>query len=673
MNVLPGFSHNAYSESGFYQKIFFLLTFLFIIGTDLIAGPLSDKRMSFLSTQRIESWDGQDIIKLSGSWDFYWEVLLESFSEAPAVDKRYSIPFIGSWHEHTRGEEQLPFKGFGTYQKRIILPSGIENHIVLRMPPVDTAVRVFCNGKEVYSNGLIGSSADTTDAREYKPVLCELESDNGIYDLSIQAANFDLPFFGFYIAPVIVSGKTAFKRQILSLLADSFIITSIFILAVFHLVTGLKIKNSKWYCFLSLSYFAGVFYMLVNGEVLLGQIGLSRSYIWKIHYLTRFLIFYFFFKYTTEIFSLNLSIKFKRLINTVAVILCSIFVIASPGILLRFYLLSVVMVFSIVLFSLAVSINGIYHKEKYSVPFSVSTLILLLFMMFDLITESNNWPILFNAKSSLGLLLFGLIHTILLADMLGSRVYKIENLVEERTRDLEVALWAQARHARMGEMLNFIAHQWQQYLYTISIYIESLQSGNEKDITENKRVEIYNTISEAVRSMFSTLKDFRSFLIPAKEGERFSAYDECKKVLSLMEDLFLSRGIEISIEAEGDTRVWGIKNELEQVFLNLLSNASDIFYKRSVENPRIWLNLLEEAENIKITIEDNGGGISKTLSTVIFEQYKTEKKNGSGIGLYMSRRIIRERFSGELSFEDGIEGARFIITIPRDQGKKRSV
>ena len=637
----------------------------------LITGLPSDESLSFPSTQQVERWNGHEIIKLSGNWDFYWGVLLESVSEDISVNKRYSIPFIGSWHEHTAGKEQLPFKGFGTYQKRIILPSEDENHIILRMPPVDTAVRLFCNGKEVYSNGLVGSSAETTDAREYRPVLCELESDNGVYDLSIQAANFDLPSFGFYIAPVIVSGKTAFKRQIISLLADSFIITSIFILAVFHLVTGIKIKNSKWYCFLSLSYFAGVFYMLVNGEVLLGQIGLSRSYIWKIHYLTRFLIFYFFFKYTTEIFSLNLLKKLKILINTIAVILCSIFIIASPGIILRFYLISVVVVFGIVFFSLAVSVNGICHKEKYSVPFSISTLILLLFMLFDLLTESNGWPILFNAKSSLGLLLFGLIHTILLADMLGSHVHKIESLVEERTRDLEVSLWAQARHARMGEMLNFIAHQWQQYLYTISIYIESLQSGNERDVTESKRVEIYKTISEAVQSMFSTLRDFRSFLTPAKERERFSAYEECKKVLSLMEDLFLSRGIEISIETRGDTRVWGIKNELEQVFLNLLSNAFDIFSIRSVENPRIWLFLEEERETVKITIEDNGGGIPKIIRPTLFERYKTEEKKGSGIGLYMSRRIIRERFRGELSFKDCLHGACFIIIIPRYQGENQ--
>ena len=51
---------------------------------------------------------------------------------------------------------------------------------------------------------------------------------------------------------------------------------------------------------------------------------------------------------------------------------------------------------------------------------------------------------------------------------------------------------------------------------------------------------------------------------------------------------------------------------------------------------------------------------------------KQKKTDGSGLGLYMSRRIIRERFHGELSYKEGLAGAMFVITIPRDYRRNRS-
>ena len=659
---MPVFSHKNYFP--IHLRRILCLTAVFLTAAQ--AAESQSKTLSQPATQREIDWDGSQLIELSGNWDFYWGVLLTSFDKRPTNIRAYSIPFLDSWHKKNAGETQLPFSGFGTYQLRIILPRKTGSHVVLRLPPADIAVRVFCNGKEIYANGLVGTSAETTEPREYKPVLRELESDDGVYDLTIQAANFDLPYFNFYVAPVIVSVDTAFKRQALSFLADAFVTTALFILAVSYLITGAKTKHRKCYYFLSLSCFSAVCYLLVNGEALLGQIGLSRLYIWKIHYLSRFLSFYFFFNYTVEFFRSNLTKNIKMTIHASAIIVSGIFIALTPAVLMRFHLFSLAIIFGIVLFSLIVSLNGILHRVRYSIVFFVSNVILILFIIFDLIGQSPGWPILFNGKASLGLLLFGLIHSFLLADMLDSHVHTIENLVKERTGELETVLRDQTRHARMGEMLNFIAHQWQQYLYTISIYTESLREGK---VAEEKKTEIYAMLSEAIQSMFSTLKDFRGFLIPEKKREWFSVNDECEKVLALMKDLFLSREIVTSMETNGDTRVRGIKNELEQVVLNLLTNAVDILNTRSVQDPRIWVLSEGLPETVKVTVEDNGGGVPKKLRPALFERYKTQTKGGSGLGLYMSRRIVRERFHGDLFFEEGTAGARFVIMIPRDYRK----
>ncbi len=661
MNALPGFSHKIRTKGFFVLALSILLQFTAVH----IAAAEGN-------IQKELDWNGEEIIGISGNWNFFWNTLLTSMDDIPDGAKAYTIPFIGSWHTNTKGEDQLPWHGFGTYQKRIMLPPDTGSRVILRIPQLDTALRIFCNGVEIFSNGTVGCSEETTKPIGYKPVLREISSATGVYDISIQAANFDLDSFDYYMLPVIASVDKAFRVQTIAFMSNSLIVTALLILSLYLFLTGIKMKNNRWCLYLGFSYLANVLYLLVNGEVFLAQMGLSRLFIWKFHYLSRFLTSFFFFCFTTEFFHIRIPSKLNLAKNIFAVLLSSVFLLSDLPLLQRFFLLSQVIAYGVIIYGIVVSLKGIIEKYSYARVFFISIIIVAVFMSFDLINIPASWPILFNCKTSIGLIFFGLIHLFLLIEMMKNHLNTIEELVDRRTRALEASLWAQARHARVGEMLNFIAHQWQQYLYAISINVAGLQQGSNKSLPEEKRYEIYGTISEAVKSMFSTLKDFRNFLSPVNERERFNAGDECKKVFSLMEDLFLTHGIEVSIETSGDTRIWGIKNELQQVVLNLLTNAVNIIRKRSVISPKICLVLAGNSDSLTMTVEDNGGGVTGRLRDEMFEHEKTEKTDGSGMGLYMSRRIIRERFHGELSYKEGLAGAMFVITIPRDYRRSRS-
>ena len=659
MNALPGFSHKIR------RKRFFALAltalFLFTAGNATGEGTI----------QKELDWNGEEIIELSGNWNFFWNTLLTSMNDIPDGVKAYTIPFSGSWHTNTKGENQLPWHGCGTYQKRIMLPPETGSRVILRIPQLDTSLRIFCNGVEIFSNGSVGCSAETSNPIDNKPVLREISSATGVYDISIQASNFDLDSFSYYMLPVIASVDKAFSMQSISFISNALIVTALLILSLYLLLTGIKMENNRWCLYLCFSYLANVLYLLVNGEVFLGQMGLSRLFIWKFHYLSRFLTSFFFFCFTTEFFHVRIPSKLNLAKNIFAILLSSVFLLSGLPLLQRFFLLSQIIAYGVIIYSFVVSLIRIHENHPYAKVFLLSIIIVAVFMSFDLITIPTSWPILFNCKTSIGLILFGLIHIFLLIEMMKNNLNTIEELVDRRTRALEISLWAQARHARVGEMLNFIAHQWQQYLYAISINVDGLQQESNRSLTEEKRYEIYGTISEAVKSMFSTLKDFRNFLSPVNERERFNAGDECKKVFSLMEDLFLTHGIEVSIETSGDTRIWGIKNELQQVVLNLLTNAVNIIRKRSIDSPYIRCMLAGDSDLVTMYVEDNGGGVTVNLREELFEREKSEKTDGSGIGLYMSRRIIRERFHGELSYKEGLSGAIFMIIIPRDYRKRK--
>jgi signal transduction histidine kinase len=102
--------------------------------------------------------------------------------------------------------------------------------------------------------------------------------------------------------------------------------------------------------------------------------------------------------------------------------------------------------------------------------------------------------------------------------------------------------------------------------------------------------------------------------------------------------------------------------QFQQVFYNLLRNA---YQALPADNGRIAIRSRFNDYEYVITIDDNGTGISPEHMGAIFEPYRTTKSSGSGLGLLIVRRIIREH-GGEIALEsEENRGTRVIIHMPR--------
>lgn len=88
----------------------------------------------------------------------------------------------------------------------------------------------------------------------------------------------------------------------------------------------------------------------------------------------------------------------------------------------------------------------------------------------------------------------------------------------------------------------------------------------------------------------------------------------------------------------------GDRIKLEEVFLNLLKNAADAIH----ENGKILFKASRQKDRLMITIEDNGCGIPEEYLESIFEPFKTYKPEGTGLGLFLSQRIV-EAHNGTIS------------------------
>lgn len=108
--------------------------------------------------------------------------------------------------------------------------------------------------------------------------------------------------------------------------------------------------------------------------------------------------------------------------------------------------------------------------------------------------------------------------------------------------------------------------------------------------------------------------------------------------------------------------VMGERNRLEQVLLNLLQNAIEAL--RDADDPTITLDVQTKGRRVTIRISDNGPGVAPDVRDRLFTPFTTDKRDGLGLGLVISRDIVAG-FGGELSLEPTPRGAAFVVRLTR--------
>ncbi len=238
---------------------------------------------------------------------------------------------------------------------------------------------------------------------------------------------------------------------------------------------------------------------------------------------------------------------------------------------------------------------------------------------------------------------------------------KNEALIKEQ----EIQLIKQSRLAQMGEMISMIAHQWRQPLNvisTISGLIRLKINNIEKEEIESRLIQIENQTTY----LSNTINDFRDFFKPDKAKNEIFVQDLIEKTLNIISSNLKSSNIKIIKDFQCDEKLFIHQNEVMQVLLNIIKNAQDALLEKKIENPMITISAKCGINTTcLITIEDNGGGIDENIIDSIFDPYFSTKgeKNGTGLGLYMSKTIIENHCNGKLEVENGKDGAIFYITI----------
>jgi len=264
---------------------------------------------------------------------------------------------------------------------------------------------------------------------------------------------------------------------------------------------------------------------------------------------------------------------------------------------------------------------------------------------------------------------------------LEQRTAELEDEIGERRRT-QTQLVQSAKMATIGEMASGITHELSQPMSVIRMGVEAAQiriQRGQADIASLSETLV--RIESQIVRMSDIVTHMQTFSYQDRSGQkRFNPYQAVREGCQMFAGQLQAVDVELVVDVPqmGDDvgDVLGHAVRLEQVVLNLLSNARDAILSRRgqgrdpdrVDLGRITVRMWEvmgEA-SVHISIEDNGGGISEDILPHIFEPFATTKDSGlgTGLGLSISHGIV-ESMGATMRAQNTAGGACFEIVLPR--------
>ena len=237
------------------------------------------------------------------------------------------------------------------------------------------------------------------------------------------------------------------------------------------------------------------------------------------------------------------------------------------------------------------------------------------------------------------------------------------NILEHDKKDKIIE--QQSRLAAMGEMIDAVAHQWKQPLNAISMMMDMLRDDFRRGDVNNAYInDLEDTIHLQIDHMVNTLNEFRTFLRPSTKNEDFYINSVIQNVQILMKDELITQNLHIDLDIEDDIQIFGNKNELKHLFINLINNSIDAFNEHHISGRKLSITCYRKEKHAYIKVQDNAGGIPNNIINHIFKPNVTTKPEGkgTGIGLYMSSQIVTKS-NGTIDVENHDGGALFTIIL----------
>ncbi len=226
------------------------------------------------------------------------------------------------------------------------------------------------------------------------------------------------------------------------------------------------------------------------------------------------------------------------------------------------------------------------------------------------------------------------------------------NLMSQKLAQLaenEKTLQQQSHLAELGEVSRGLAHALRNPMHTIGLSVEQLKDDK---LPLEQRLKLQEKIESKIKHIDKTIKA----LLTLTSGE--IQRNDSVPIKSVIQDVILemkSSGPHIKLTLNGPPETLSIRaaeSEVRAIIHTLVVNAVEA----NTQGKEISIELVDKGKTIEVIVKDQGKGIDSNIADKLFEPHVSTKSEGAGMGLYISRRLAKLYYGGDIVLENNTSG-----------------
>lgn len=627
-----------------------LIIFVFIIkgsiNIDNTSKPVPRAENGVLD---LRQWDFQEdgMVRLDGQWEFYENQILspKDFDNNIQSDFKYaSIPGV------------FPNKGYGTYRVKLLFSDEVDLFSV-KIDFIQSAYKLLANNHEVMLAGKVGESKEEM-VPELAPKLGFFHVENREAYLTLQVSNF-YNEYGF-IDTILMGNSQQMKAYGDRKLAfDLFlfgcsVIAAIYSFGIFHIRR--KDKASLYFALVCIivavrTVFVGEGFLMSLfphfGYVISGKIK-----VWTFYIYVPFIVLFI-----NHCYGNILQERFVKLSNWSIGIYTAIVTLLPYGLYLQ-YIIPFEILALFMLIHIMLKISQLYFRKGQSEYIAVAGVFALFIARInDILYEYS--IIITGSFAALGILAFILANYFVLAERQGMAFSKVEDTSES----------LKTLNKLKDEFLAVTSHELKTPLNGIIGLSETLVSSHDTKLSSNEIYDL-NLINSSAKRLSNLVNDMLIFS-SLKNNEiklnrkPVNITKVVDMVIKFSEAYSSNKNVSIWNLLDMNTpMVFGDESRIQQIFHNLIGNAVKFTHEG-----QITVGYNKQGNFLQIYVEDTGIGIDEGKIDKIFNLYEqvegiSEKYGGTGLGLYITRKIV-ELHGGVIFATSKVgKGTKFVFTLP---------
>jgi two-component system, sensor histidine kinase ChiS len=596
----------------------------------------------------LRGWDfsTDGMLNLNGEWEFYKDELLtpQDFKNQSIKKSYSSIP------------DTIDGIGYGTYRLKILVDSDDYLYSV-RIQYLDNAFKLWAGDRQLVSSGKVGKNKN-----EIKPLVLPQNgafyTENGEIYLTLQVSNY-YDKLG-YIDNLVMGEASKIKGYDRRKLAfDLFIFGTAVIAAIYNLAVFFNRKKDK-----APLYFALVCIIIAIRTIFVGERFFSSLFpnfnftiIPKINIWTFYLYVPFIVLFINKNYGDILSRKFVQVSNFLALVYF-IIVLITP---LEYYV-KLIVPFEILtlfmLFYMMWRMANVYTTSETSDYMAIVGLFaLFITSVNDILYEYS--IIITGSFAPLGIFIFIVANYYVLAERQSKALSNAEDM-GERLKSL---------NNLKDDFLAVTSHELKTPLNGIIGLSESLVTKSSSNMSEDEKNNL-SLIKTSATRLSNLVNDIITFSkLKNNEIKLDRKPIKVNKILDMVikfcEPFSSNKKIElVNLVDSAVPYVYGDEDRIQQVFYNLIGNAIKFTHEGKIK-----ISYVVREEYLEISVEDSGIGISEQNIKTIFNMYEqdegvSEKYGGTGLGLYITRNLVRLH-GGDIAVNSTLnKGSKFTFMLP---------